>query len=144
MDGDLETDRRACFCNWCNGQLVARRTFYEYKKRHAFVEDVCGGEKPLIDPFDADVSSSEDDLDGASVKGDLDKALGEIVESKDICSKPGDGIPPLKVSRLTSEESIQVDYIVWRHVLQLAYITIDSFVCYYFIFVERTYAGLWI
>ena len=108
MEGDLDTDRRACFCNRCNGQLVARRTFYEHKKRHAFVEEVFGREKPLMDPFDADISSSEDDLDGANEKGDLDEALGEIVESKDVCSKPGDGIPPPKVSRLTSEESIQV------------------------------------
>ena len=92
-------DRRPCFCDNCRGQIVARRTFYEHSKKCSFPEEVHEN-VPIVDPFDADVSSSEDDLD---------LTMPHVASCSVVCSEPQNGLPPLKISRLTdSEELLQV------------------------------------
>ena len=54
------TDRRKCFCSECKGQLVARRTLYEHKRRNLLKKENYTDIEPITDPFDADISSDED------------------------------------------------------------------------------------
>ena len=83
-------ERKKCFCTECNGQLVARRTFYEHKRRTSLRDETCRNIKFISDPFDADISSDEDDMNPMS-------------SSTVIHSDPEDGVPSLKHARLQEE-----------------------------------------
>ena len=83
-------DRKKCFCTECCGQLVARRTFYEHQKRNALRRESRRDFESIPDPFDADISSDEDDMFPES--------------SSTVHSVSEDGMPSSKHARLLEDE----------------------------------------
>ena len=92
--------RVPCYCSKCCGQLVSRRTHFRHKK-DLFKDNNTRLVLASDDPFDADVSSPEDD--GEMVLG-LDDILGltSTLPSNDQSSEFE--APPLKNARLNVEE----------------------------------------
>ena len=94
-------DRKKCFCSAFIGQLVSRRTFYEHKRsfRISLQQKLCKKLVPISDPFDADISSDNNDR-GNTIDNDNRQIFQRTT------------VPPLKQRRLSesSHRDLEVIY----------------------------------
>ena len=111
-------DRRKCFCAECLGQLVARQTFYEHRRRTDLEKKNVKGIKSIPDPFDADISS--DDEGGSHLNPKLSPTFDKDSDSED-------GIPSVKQPRINEDDHDEVGHNI--SVLYNRFIELCSFAC---------------
>ena len=111
VDNDNKMDvqlLKPCACSDCCGQLVSRSTFYRHNRRITLGKEVVTEQNSTIsDPFDADISSSEEDTIGTeSFVCLIDVACGH-------CHGSGDqpeisNTPPLKSARFSDSVEVRL------------------------------------
>ena len=112
-------DRRKCFCAECLGQLVARRTFYEHRRRSALRKKTCMDIETIPDPFDADISSDDDGSEGSLLNPKLSSTFDNDSDSEE-------GVPSVKQPRIKEEGHDEVGHSISVLYHQFIEVTVNA------------------